>query len=149
MFTGLAPTGVSIIAINSYLPLYGRMAPAGLPSLEMLAPMVNLGSLMLWSFGLWWALVVVGIVVTKLLHDGVPVTLGYWAFIFPPAAYTIATILLAGKLDFAPLAVVGDVLAVIVTLTWLVVAVLVVRATRNREIFELPPSFNDIDVSVA
>jgi len=146
---GLAPIGVSIIALHSYLPLYGRVALQGLPPVETLAPLVNLGTLLLWAFGLWWALVVVGIIATKALRGGIPVTLGFWAFVFPPAAYTLSTILLASKLSFAPLSVTGNIFAVAVTATWLIVAILVARATHNGTIFELPPSFADIDTTVA
>ncbi|MCD6362253.1 MAG: hypothetical protein J7M38_15445 [Armatimonadetes bacterium] len=145
---GLAPIGVSIIALNTWLPVYAKVSPAGLPPVEILGPVINLLSLLLWSFGLWWAVVAVGIVGTKLARGGVPVTLGYWAFIFPPAAYTISTLLLAGKLSYSFLFVTGYIMAALVSVAWLVVAGLVIRNTLNLRIFELPPSFQDLDTSV-
>ena len=145
---GLAPIGVSIIALNTWLPVYAKVSPAGLPPVEILGPVINLLSLLLWSFGLWWAVVAVGIVGTKLARGGVPVTLGYWAFIFPPAAYTISTLLLAGKLSYSFLFVTGYIMAALVSVAWLVVAGLVIRNTLNLRIFELPPSFQDLNTSV-
>lgn len=146
---GLAPIGVSIIAMNSFLPLYGQFAPAGLPPMETLAGMVGLGSLLLWGFGLWWLVVSATIIISKLMTTGIPVTLGYWAFIFPPAAYTLATLLLAGKYPFVFLEVTGQILAALVTFVWVVTTVLVAKHTWSKRIFLLPASFQDLDISGA
>jgi len=147
---GLAPIGVSIIALNTYLPLYAKMAPAGLPSVETLGPMVGLLSLLLWGFGLWWLFVALAIVASKALTTRIPVTLGYWAFIFPPAAYTLSTLLLAGKFPFFGfLAVTGQALSVLIMGAWVLVAVLVAINTHTKRIFLLPPSFQDLNVTTA
>ncbi len=145
---GLAPIGVSIVALNTWLPLYGRVAPTGLPPVETLGPTIALLSLLTWGFGLWWAVVSLAIVATKFATVGVPVTLGYWAFIFPPAAFTISTLLLAGKLHYGFLTISGNILAAVVSVAWLAVAILVARDTINRRIFELPPSFGDLDTTM-
>jgi tellurite resistance protein TehA-like permease len=145
---GLAPIGVAIIALNTYLPLYGKLAPAGLPPLELLAPLVGLLSLLLWGFGLWWLTVAVAIIAYKARTTGIPVTLGYWAFIFPPAAYTLSTLLLAGKYPLVFLEFAGQLLAVVVTLVWLMALAMVARNVRTKRIFLLPPSFADLDLGV-
>jgi len=144
---GLAPVGVSIIALNSYLPLFAQFAPDGLPSVELVGGLVRLLSVWLWGFGLWWLVVSGGLVLIKFLKGGIPVTLGYWAFIFPPAAYTIATLMLAGQLAVPVLTYVGYALAALVTVAWVVVSGMVLRSTVTRQIFVLPPSFQDLGAS--
>ena len=62
--------------------------------------------------------------------------------------FTISTLLLAGKLHYGYLVVTGNILAALVSVAWLIVAVLVARNTHNRRSFELPPSFGDLDTTM-
>jgi len=94
---GVAPVGVSIVAMNSLIPV---LIKSGISVIDpaLLASVVKVVSLLLWGFGLWWLIYALAILIVYFLKQRVPVTLGYWAFIFPPAAYTIASLLLAKSL---------------------------------------------------
>ena len=140
---GMAPVGVSIIAFLSYQPL---LAKAAIPGLEVAAivPLIKLGCVLLWGFGLWWLLVNIGIIATAYARKGIPVTLGYWAFVFPPAAYTIASILLGQATGIEFIQKTGFVLAMIMAAVWCVIFLLTIRAVFNRRIFILPPSFQEL-----
>ena len=137
---GVAPVGVSIVAINTLLPVLEKsgvsiIAPAAL------APFVKVISLLLWGFGLWWLIYAMMVIALYIMKHKIPVTLGYWAFIFPPAAYTIATLILAKSLGLPFLKNFAVGLTVIFTLWWAVNFVLTVRGMINRSIFDVSPTF--------
>ncbi len=137
---GVAPVGVCIIAINTIIPVLGKsgiaiIAPA------TLAPFIKVISLLLWGFGLWWLVYALSTIVLYMLKHRVPVTLGYWAFIFPPAAYTIATLILAKSLDLPLMRNFAVVLTIVFSLWWVVNLVLTIRGVINRTIFDVSPTF--------
>jgi len=138
---GVAPIGVCIVAINTYLPFLKKVALPHMISAGTLEPFVKLFSLFLWGFGLWWLVVAVAIISLYFLKQGVPVTLGYWAFIFPPAAYTISSLLLADRMAIPFIREVGVVLAIALSLIWGVNLILTVRGMANRTIFDVSPTF--------
>jgi tellurite resistance protein TehA-like permease len=141
---GLAPVGVSIIALLSYLPLLGQAESMGFVPANVVAPLIKLLALLLWGFGLWWLLLSLLISLTAALRKGIPVTLGYWAFIFPPAAFTIATLVLGQATGLQLVQSTGRILGYLVFAGWFVVSLLTVRGIFNRSIFNLPPSFSEI-----
>lgn len=142
---GLAPVGVSIIALLSYIPVLKQSTLLAFAPVSTLAPLIQFGSLLIWGFGLWWLMVATLIAVNGALKKGgIPVTLGYWAFIFPPAAYTIATLSL-GKVTGLPfIQMTGLTFAWMLIAGWSIVAFLTLRGIVNRSIFNLPPSFEEI-----
>lgn len=137
---GVAPVGVSIVAMNTLVPV---VAKSGLKIIDpaLLGSLIRVLSLLLWAFGLWWlvyALIVIGL---YFVRHKIPVTLGYWAFIFPPAVYTIATLLLADALDISALKAFAMLLAAVFSVWWLVNVVLTVGGMLNKTIFDVAPTF--------
>lgn len=137
---GVAPVGVSIIAINTIIPVLGKSGITIITP-EALAPFIKVISLLLWSFGLWWLIYALIIIALYMLKQRVPVTLGYWAFIFPPAAYTIATLILAKSLSLPLLKNIAVVLTIVFSLWWVINLVLTIRGMCNRTIFDVSPTF--------
>lgn len=137
---GVAPVGVCIIAINTILPVLGKSG-ISIISPATLGPFVKVISLLLWGFGLWWLVYALAAIALYMLKHKVPVTLGYWAFIFPPAAYTIATLLLAKSLDLPLLRNFAVILTIIFSLWWIVNLILTIRGMMNRTIFDVSPTF--------
>jgi len=137
---GVAPVGVCIVAINTILPVLGK---SGVSIIDpaALTPFIKVISLLLWGFGLWWLIYALIIVALYMLKQGVPVTLGYWAFIFPPAAYTIATLILAKSLSLPLLRNFAVVLTIVFTLWWAVNFILTIRGMVNKTIFDVSPTF--------
>ena len=137
---GVAPVGVCIVAINTIIPVLGKsgvsiIAPA------ILVPFVKVISLLLWGFGLWWLIYALIIIALYMLKQKVPVTLGCWAFIFPPAAYTLATLILAKSLQLHFLSNCAVVLTIVLTLWWIVNCIVTIRGMVNRTIFDVSPTF--------
>lgn len=141
---GLAPIGVSIIALLSYLPLLKEATLGSFVSLAAIAPIIKFASVLLWGFGLWWLCVALFTVTTAVRRNPIPVTLGYWAFIFPPAAYTIATLILGQASQIAFIEATGVALAYILVVAWTITVYLTIRGIFNQSIFNLPPSFAEI-----
>ena len=137
---GVAPVGVSIVAMNTLIPV---LAKSGVNVIDpvLLGPIVKVLSVLLWGFGLWWLIHALIVILHYFAKHGVPVTLGYWAFIFPPAAYTIATLLLAKSLDIPLLRNIGIILAVVFSIWWAVNVVLTIRGMLNKTIFDVAPTF--------
>ncbi len=139
---GVAPVGVSIIAINTILPVIKK---SGLlvVNLSILSPLVKIVSLLLWGFGLWWLIVAVAVIFTYVVTQGIPVTLGYWAFIFPPAAYAVASLIIAKKLNLIFVKDVAIVLASLLVIGWVVNLILTIKKMIDRTIFDVSPSFKE------
>jgi len=137
---GVAPVGVSIIAINTILPVI-KKAGLSIVNLAILSPLVKIVSLLLWGFGLWWLIIAIAVISTYFVKQGVPVTLGYWAFIFPPAAYTIASLILAKALNLIFIKDVAIVLTVLLVVAWVINLILTIRGMINRTIFDVSPTF--------
>jgi tellurite resistance protein TehA-like permease len=137
---GVAPPAVSIIAINTLLPLLAR---SGVDAVDpaVVGTLVRAVSILLWGFGLWWLVYALVVVIHYFVRHGVPVTLGYGAFIFPPAAYAIASILLGKTFGIPLLRSVAVVLGVAFGLWWFVNVVLGIRGMLNRTIFDVAPTF--------
>jgi len=137
---GVAPVGVSIIAINTILPVI-KKAGISIVDLAVLAPLVKIVSLLLWGFGLWWLIVATAVIVTYFVKQSVPVTLGFWAFIFPPAAFTIASLILAKALNLIFIKDVAIVLAVLLIAAWIINVILTIKGMIDRTIFDVSPTF--------
>ena len=137
---GVAPIGVSIIAINTILPVI-KKAGLSIIDLASFSPLVKIVSLLLWGFGLWWLIVAIVVIITYFIKQGVPVTLGYWAFIFPPAAYTIASLIIAKGLNLIFIKDVAIVLAVLLVIAWGINLILTIKGMINRTIFDVSPTF--------
>jgi len=137
---GVAPVGVSIVAMNTLTPV---LAKSGLTLIDpvLLGSIVKVLSVPLWGFGLWWLIYALIVISHYFVKDGVPVTLGYWAFIFPPVAYAIASLLLAKSLGIALFATVGVILAIVFSIWWAVNVVLTIRGMLNKTIFDVAPTF--------
>ena len=85
---GLAPVGVSIIALNTfYLMLEKHNVFAW--DLSSLHTGISWLSGMLAGYGLWWFILTVLILSYYLIKKSIPYTLGWWAFVFPLAAFGI------------------------------------------------------------
>jgi tellurite resistance protein TehA-like permease len=137
---GVAPIGVSIIALNTILPVMQKCG-LGAPEMNVLFLLVKILSILLWGFGMWWMLLAAALIATYFLKGGIPVTLGYWAFIFPPAAYTIATLILAKSLGLPFLHNVAVVLTALLVTAWIIVFALTLKGALNRTIFDVSPTF--------
>ena len=85
---GLAPVGVSIIALNTFYQVLAKNNIFGW-DLNSLHTGIAWLSGMLAGYGLWWFILTVLILGYYLIKKSIPYTLGWWAFVFPLAAFGI------------------------------------------------------------
>jgi len=78
LMIGVAPVGVSIVAINTIIPVLAKSG-VGLIDPLLLASIVKVVSVLLWGFGAWWLIYALALIVLYFAKQGIPVTLGYWA----------------------------------------------------------------------
>ncbi len=69
-----------------------------------------------WGFGLWWMLAALRVLGRG--YPTLPFALSWWAFTFPLAAWTVATVVLGRAWDSTLLATTGIVASVALTLLW-------------------------------
>ena len=81
-----------------------------------------IGGLVLWGYGLWW-LALAAAATASYARGGLPFNLGWWAFTFPLAVFTLATFALARATGLDAFAAFGDVLLAALALVWTVVSV--------------------------
>ena len=119
----LGPIGTGALG----LILLGADAPAifaaqGLASVGETAKGLGvIGGLLLWGYGLWW-LGLALLTTRRYLREGLPFNLGWWAFTFPLAVYTLGTFALARATGLGLFEVFGDALALALAAMWSIVA---------------------------
>lgn len=122
MWIPLAPAGVIGVAAFRLLP------PDS--SSGVLAPAVIVAA-MSWGFGVWWS-VFAGFEMRQLRAAGpLPRHPGWWGFVFPVAAMTIVTTLLAQTTEIVALRWVSALLGVVLVVLWGTVARVTVPLLRR------------------
>ncbi len=91
-FIILAPIGILIVDILSIFNYAGKLFTISENYLALIF------SIPLWGFG-FWALVVNLILLLRYIRQEFPFFLGWWSYVFPTAAFTLATIALSRAIE--------------------------------------------------
>lgn len=95
----------------------------------------NLMSVAVWGFGIWIIGIIIIISIYQIRNGGIPFSMGWWAFIFPLAAYTIASQKVA-RLFLSPLTVgYSAFLTVLLILLWVYTFSNTVRGVLSGNLF--------------
>jgi C4-dicarboxylate transporter/malic acid transport protein len=76
------------LAVSSILDLGANAKAMGLVAETGL---FSVGAAAVWGFGMWILAIIAVICIHQLRRGGIPFSLGWWAFVFPLAAYTIGS----------------------------------------------------------
>jgi C4-dicarboxylate transporter/malic acid transport protein len=95
-----------------------------------------LAGLLLWG-GIWWLLMAV-ILTVRYAREGMTFNLGWWGFTFPIGAYTSATFALYRLTAFAPFAVIGTLLTLVLPGFWLLVVTHTINGMWKGNLFHAP-----------
>jgi tellurite resistance protein TehA-like permease len=94
-----------------------------------------LGAAIIWGFGVWVIGIIGMISFYHIRRGGIPFSLGWWAFIFPLAAYTIASqkisIIFSTPLTYWFSAI----LTILLILLWLYVSINTVKGVLSGKLF--------------
>ena len=122
----LAPAGVLGFAL---LRLLQAGEAAGVPGFTSATAGVVVAAMGI-GLGLWWALFA-GYELLRLRREGgVPVHPGWWGYVFPVAAMTLAITGVGGALDSVAVEALGALATVVLLLVWITVAGRTVRMLR-------------------
>jgi tellurite resistance protein TehA-like permease len=135
----LGPIGTGALG----LVLLGTDAPAvfanqGLASVGDVAFGLGvIGGTVLWGYGTWW-LLLAALKTVRYLRQGLPFNLGWWAFTFPLAVYSLATLALAHVTHLALFTVASGILVTGLTIFWIIVTVGTARGAWRGHLFVAP-----------
>jgi len=91
-----------------------------------------------WGFGLWWLAIAVALLVRYLRAGVLPFHLGWWAFVFPLGAYTVATLTLARAWQVGAVDALSGLLYLALAGFWGLVTAKTVAAMRTGQIWRRP-----------
>ncbi|MBV8192910.1 MAG: TDT family transporter [Alphaproteobacteria bacterium] len=96
-----------------------------------------IGGTVLWGYGAWW-LLLAALKTVRYLRAGLPFNLGWWAFTFPLAVYSLATLALAHVTHLALFSVASTILVACLSLFWIVVTVGTAHGAWRGHLFVAP-----------
>jgi len=135
----LAPVGVSVIALFSFVKGFARL-PEYVDILSSLSSFLNLYAPFIIGFGLFWILATLRIVWHYIRTEGIPFSLGFWAFVFPVDAFGIGVFLFSKIHHFAFLLPLAYIIWIISFLLWIYVSYKTFSAIKSGKAFERPKS---------
>lgn len=97
--------------------------------------LVNLLCMITWGFGIWIIGIIFLICLYHVRHGGMPFTLDWWAFTFPLAAYTIASLKIFGAYPCGFTGGYTVFLTVLLSVLWIYIFFNTLRGIRNGSVF--------------
>ncbi|KUJ20747.1 sulfite efflux pump SSU1 [Mollisia scopiformis] len=129
----LGKMAMQIFPKTNTLPLSPTVSPL-MYSGDILYVVGWLVATMMWGFGFVWLF----FAFASITRRPFPFNMGWWGFTFPLGVYTTSTLQMAEELPSGFFRVLGTILAIIVTILWLVVATITFWQAMTGEIFFAP-----------
>ena len=133
----LAPIWVSIVALNTFWKVLDKNNLFNW-NLDFVHSFIQIISAMYAWFGAWWFIITVLILSYYLIKKSIPYTLGWWALVFPVAAFWIWLKFLAFDLSCTWLCPVIVVIWWIATILWFLVFYKTLKWIITKKAFERP-----------
>lgn len=138
MYVSVGPAGYTAAGLVSLAKQASSVVPAAqftelaLPDGDLIKNLGILAGLFIILFAFWFCCISTVAVLAGIRQ--MTFTLNWWAFIFPNAGLTLATIQIAGALNSDGLRGVASGLTIVLVMLWLLVAVLCVKAVYTGEL---------------
>ncbi|HZK86369.1 MAG TPA: hypothetical protein VFC40_00200 [Syntrophomonas sp.] len=100
---------------------------------------IKFAGLILWGFGLWAFVFTLSLTIKYLKAGGIPFSLSWWAFLFPMAAYTLATLMVYDYSKIKLILGYAIILSLLLIVIWIVTFAKTLLASLNGKLFS-PPS---------
>jgi len=95
--------------------------------------------LLLWGFGFWAFVFSLSLTIKYLKSGGIPFSLSWWAFLFPMAAYTLATLMVYDYSKINLILGYGILLSLLLVIMWVITFAKTLLASMNGKLFSPPP----------
>lgn len=129
----LAPIGILIVDVIQITGKIGLYFGSNLTTIAVIL------GIALWGFGMWAAFVNV-LMVFKYVKRGLKFHLGWWSYVFPTAAFTLASVDLSMHISiFGPISIALYVLLVIITVSVTIGSLIRLLRTRSNVLSRAPP----------
>lgn len=138
MYVSVGPAGYTAAGLISLATQAPKVVPKGqftdlsLPDGDLVKDLGILSGLFIILFAFWFFCISTIAVATGIRR--MTFTLNWWAFIFPNAGLTLATIQIGGALNSAGIRGVASALTILLVILWLAVAALCVKAVWKGEL---------------
>ncbi len=136
---GLAPIGVSIIATQTFTSVVSELNEF-IISPEILKEITNLYSVIIFGFGIWWFILTILILSYYYKNFKIPFSLGFWAFVFPVAAFGIGLYFLSMCPTFSFICPFIFFVWILASIIYLIVSYKTIIAIINKKVFIRPKS---------
>ena len=106
-----------------------------IPLLASLRPIVQMFSIMLWTWATWWIPLLVIIGLWKHLYKKIPLTYEptQWSIVFPLGMYTVATNNLGLSSEFQPLLYFSNVMLWVALLSWALLMLFLFQSLMRKK----------------
>lgn len=101
--------------------------------------LANLIAVVVWGFGIWILGIIMIICIYQFRHGGIPFSMGWWAFIFPLAAYTISSQKIATSFVTPLTSGYTAFLTILLVLLWVYTFTNTLRGTISGKLFTGTP----------
>jgi C4-dicarboxylate transporter/malic acid transport protein len=103
------------------------------------ADLSNLMAAIIWGFGVWILGIIILISIYQFRKGGIPFSLGWWAFVFPLAAYTIASQKITNAFTTPVTSIFTLGLTLLLVVLWLYTFLNTIKGSVNGKIFTGTP----------
>ena len=135
----LAPVGVSVIALFSFTKGFARL-PEYADILSSLSSFLVLYAPFIIGFGIFWIISTIRIIWHYIQTEGIPFSLGFWAFVFPVDAFGIGIFLFSKTPHFSFLLPFAYGIWGISFVLWIYVSCKTFSAIKSGKAFQRPKS---------
>lgn len=134
LWIGLGPIGVGSLALVRLSMTASPVFGAYVAEAQVL---LRLAALALWGFGLWWLAMAI-VLTVRYLGGPFPFAMSWWAFTFPPGAYTVATFLLGDAYGAGYLTGFAFALWILLVAFWVVVLMRTIAGVYTGSLLKAP-----------
>jgi len=134
---GLAPIGVSAIAVKTYVMLLAHTHTV-LFSIPLLQDIADIYTVLIYGFGFWWFAITFVILTYYIIKHSIPYSLGYWAFVFPVAAFGIGLKFLSDISSFGFTEYIMYAIWALAAGLWTFVFLFTIKSIINKKAFIRP-----------
>jgi len=101
--------------------------------------------LLIWGYGLWWY-AMSWVITLKFFKEGLPFSMGWWAFTFPVGVYTAATFQIWHLVQFRFFEVLAIIFSIQLVIFWLIIFSKTIKGIYSGALF-YAPCINELDIN--